>query len=204
MGKTDITPTDVEIRAKQANRFGCVIQAMQSFIQYRLGINSNDKVSCVLFNNTADIIFENNVINANLASQLYQKALKGDTFYLQGVAKAGIILEKTRDTKFTPTIIFLSDGEDNSKNLLDKAVSYFKSTTPDCIADLEKILKRETFARNVFKLHAIQFGGVKSQILLQQMADAGGGRYLHNKFELDSLLDIFIKIAEDMDIIGLM
>ena len=136
MGSPDIKPTNEKLYKFEDfnNRFGCVIQVINNYVNKRLEVNKKDIFSLISFSTEAEINFrelnKDIISNIDLIDECKSifKDPKGSSCFINGFKEAEIILSDIDNENYNPLIILLSDGDDdNPKETIEyvKEVSNF-------------------------------------------------------------------------------
>jgi Mg-chelatase subunit ChlD len=163
MGTADCRPTLVKFSQSHANRLGSVYDAIVRFIRTRLAAGLKDSMSVVLFDTTATTAFECQDMAENLTDQLLQYHPSGGTTYSCGIAEAEALLSRASKIQAiqrkSPTVIFLSDGENFGGSNPVQLVKGMKQVEPKLV------------------FHTIKFGSSSYSQILKDMASAGSGTF---------------------------
>ncbi|GBB83356.1 hypothetical protein RclHR1_10090003 [Rhizophagus clarus] len=174
MNGTDITPTEksrnyAKLKNSHDNRLGAVYDAVYSFMDARLQTRyqpssrtplitdriDRDTISLVLFDDEADVIFENEKIKADfLFNKMLEYQTRGGTDFGVAIEKADLLINKHFDATKTNIVIFLSDGE---------------ADVPEY--DLDSICKRNAKKNSPIYLHTVLFGLDTGSDSLERMVD---------------------------------
>jgi len=116
------TPVSQRVSAHHNNRYGAALSALYAFwssreVATRQGTPSGarqDSYSIVLFDDTPEILLENN--NTSTANELVESLIAhrggyGGTNFDQALATARTVLERQWNAQRSPVVVFLSDGE---------------------------------------------------------------------------------------------
>jgi len=181
MGTEDIVPQHVDIKRSHNNRLGCVYEACNRFIMNRLNSSQNDKISMILFESDARVIFQNRPIDSNLLQQMIPHGAIGGTSFLKAIQATSNLVRSTRDKQFPVMIIFLSDGEDNNS----------------CLSTLQNMITAET-QNGPIVLNTVKFGTSYNDQVLMDMARIGNGQHC-NSIDKLQLMATFMDFSENLD-----
>ncbi|KAH9287748.1 hypothetical protein KI387_031865 [Taxus chinensis] len=162
MQSSDISPTMAKFNYHNS-RLGCVYEANLRFIQARLQTVSDDSVSVVLFDTSANMAIEMEVMEEGVVDRILEHHPGGGTTYSAGLDETEKILMKgaqhhTVDVKKL-VIVFLSDGGNNGGG--------------DPLYYVDKMKRQEPR----MTLHTIMFGRHPTMQILVEMAKRGGGTF---------------------------
>eukprot|EP00698_Gefionella_okellyi_P021129 TRINITY_DN6757_c0_g1_i2.p1 TRINITY_DN6757_c0_g1~~TRINITY_DN6757_c0_g1_i2.p1 ORF type:complete len:2398 (+),score=351.14 TRINITY_DN6757_c0_g1_i2:352-7545(+) len=159
MSGTDHRPSLARIARTHNNRLGAVYNAAHSFIQTRLAASATDVVSMVLFDNTAAVAFQHQQLSTTLLDIMLQYTPQGSTNFSAGLDMCDQVLLHYGQEKYTPIVIFLSDGG-------------------DCSSDRQLSVQRlmQNHGSRGLTIHCIAFGGGADARTLHEVSSLGNGQ----------------------------
>jgi len=181
MDQVDMCPTQRIFKEINDNRLGAVFEATSAFIKLRLNPPLVGKqvrnviqeiCSLIKFDHSATVVLNKAPISENLIAHLKFTPC-GGTSYSKALSAVHDLL--VPEERYTPLVIFLSDGEDSGdkENVLE-------------MVDL-MLVKNPTLT-----LHTIHVGsssGGKS--LLEEMANRGNGQFVATGSDVGKLVETF-------------
>eukprot|EP01129_Flabellula_baltica_P007241 TRINITY_DN2792_c0_g1_i1.p1 TRINITY_DN2792_c0_g1~~TRINITY_DN2792_c0_g1_i1.p1 ORF type:complete len:1347 (-),score=263.94 TRINITY_DN2792_c0_g1_i1:23-4063(-) len=192
MGGGDVKPTSNKY---PANRLGGVYQACDEYIRSKQNENQ-DIFSMVLFDNDAEVIFQQEPPSRHLIKRALSQGVKGGTEYTAGLNCASGIIRNTNSNDKRCVMIFLSDGAPQDRNYL---------------AALERIIEENR--NHPLVLYTIQYStDTSGTAVLTQMAnyvrehkrsrndDLASKSSFTSAKEVSTLLQKFDQISETMSI----
>lgn len=196
MGRHDVRPNRALWRALHPNRLGCVLAAVESFVERRRGSGPDDQVSLIAFNKVASrgptgVRLAN--FDQTASAWLRERVAWGGTCFKSAISALGTCVREVGTSPVRHLAIMLSDGE---------------GAFPE--QGLQELLEAEG-GRNPMRIHTVQFphepsskqGHVLRRIAQAAIDQSGGDAFsLCSSFaeSLDgiALQEAFVGIADSL------
>lgn len=155
--------------------------AVVSFLQKRLAVSSHDLVSIVIHNHVARIACEQRHITSN--PEQFMRFGGGNNDFAAAFQVSNEVLSRTDFTKYTPMLLFLSDGGCGNGEI-----------------EATEIGRRYLSKGLVY--YTIAFGSRAFQTKLQNLATLGGGQFVYSPDGI-ALSNAFVEVASKLSSVAL-
>jgi len=176
MGGRDVQPSLEFLKYSHGNRVGALYEACYAFLDQRSA--SNDIVSCVLYQSSASICFEQKPLSTSLVRDyMMNRNAGGGTDFLSPMKSIESILSRSPHG-YTPIALFMTDGEcsdGGSSSILHNMMT--------------------TYSHLGFKLHTVGVGSSSNHALLRLFADIGGGSFSSSGLNLTEMKQTYTHLA---------
>lgn len=202
----EVQPSLPFVAVRHNTAFGAVLECLHRYICQRTAVSSQDKVTLVSFNTSAQVVFDAKPASQDLIRSPAVLGVQpdGGTQFSEGLGLAAERLRQHRQTQSAevanskPILILLTDGDDHrrrvSLNMLQEMMQSESHRYPDCRCWAEGATDCQAAAHRLV-LHAIGFGECDDKFL-EQLATLGHGSYQRTTEQLIALTKAFSNIAE--------